>query len=96
MYAIHHDPKYFPNPDEFKPERFATDEAKKRTLAFGLGPRNCIGLRFSKMQLSIALVTFIKNFEILPSDRTASPLEFKPLGLRLTPKGKVYLKLNNL
>lgn len=96
VYAIHHDPEYFADPDEFEPERFAADEAKKRTLAFGLGPRNCIGLRFSKMQLSIALITLLNNFQILTCDRTISPMEFKPLGVRLTPKGKVYLKLNKL
>lgn len=93
VYAFHHDPKYFPNPDDFNPERFSNEEAKKLSLAFGLGPRNCIGLRFSKMQLSISLITFLKNFDISTCDKTISSPEWKPLGLRLSPKGEVYLKL---
>lgn len=95
VYAIHHDPEYFADSHEFKPERFAMNEARKRTLTFGLGPRNCIGTLFSKMQLSISLITFLNNFEILTCNQTLPP-EFKPLGLRLTPKGKVYLRLNEI
>jgi len=47
IYAIHHDPCYYPEPDRFDPERFS-DEAKSSRphftfLPFGEGPRNCIG-----------------------------------------------------
>lgn len=47
VYSIHHDAKYFPNPELFDPERFNDDS--KRSIApftfnpFGYGPRNCIG-----------------------------------------------------
>lgn len=47
IWGLHHDPKYFPNPDKFDPERF-NDENKQNIvpcsyLPFGEGPRNCIG-----------------------------------------------------
>lgn len=47
MYSIHRDPKYYPNPEEFDPERF--NEENKHNIRpevyvpFGIGPRNCIG-----------------------------------------------------
>jgi cytochrome P450 family 6 len=45
--ALHHDPKYYPDPERFDPERFNEDEKKKRHhyvyLPFGEGPRICIG-----------------------------------------------------
>lgn len=47
IYGIHHDAKYFANPDRFIPERFS-DENKDSIvpgtyIPFGVGPRNCIG-----------------------------------------------------
>jgi cytochrome P450 family 6 len=45
--VFHHDPKYYPDPERFDPERFNEDEKTKRHhcvyLPFGEGPRKCIG-----------------------------------------------------
>jgi cytochrome P450 len=47
VYALHHDPKYYPEPERFDPERFNEDEKANRHryvyLPFGEGPRICIG-----------------------------------------------------
>lgn len=45
--SIHHDPKYYPDPYTFDPQRFSSEEKVKRQsstyLPFGDGPRFCIG-----------------------------------------------------
>jgi cytochrome P450 family 6 len=45
--GLHHDEKYYPDPDRFDPERFSEEEKAKRPpyvyLPFGDGPRICIG-----------------------------------------------------
>lgn len=47
IYAIHHDPAYYPNPEKFDPERFREEVKNQRPaftfIPFGGGPRACIG-----------------------------------------------------
>jgi cytochrome P450 family 9 len=55
IHAIHYDPKYWPEPHKFMPERF-NDENKRNIVSgsyipFGIGPRNCIGKQFNKSEI---------------------------------------------
>lgn len=47
VYSLQHDPKIYPDPEKFDPERFSEENVKLRDpmhyLPFGDGPRNCIG-----------------------------------------------------
>lgn len=47
IYGLHHDERYFPQPNQFDPERFSDENKSKIVpcsyLPFGVGPRNCIG-----------------------------------------------------
>lgn len=99
-YAIHHDPDFYPEPSKFDPERFSPENSEKRNpitfLAFGEGPRACIGLRFGMLQMKIALVKLMTNFEIKVCDKTPNPLEFVPSAPFLAPVGGMWLELKRL
>jgi cytochrome P450 family 4 len=47
IFAMHHNPDVFPNPEKFDPERFVDGyELRKNPyeyIPFSAGPRNCIG-----------------------------------------------------
>ncbi|XP_062562172.1 probable cytochrome P450 6g2 isoform X2 [Armigeres subalbatus] len=66
--AIHMDPQYYPEPNEFRPERFSPQEKAKRSLPvyipFGEGPRMCLGMRFAQSQIKIALLKLVQNFRV--------------------------------
>ncbi|XP_013140393.1 PREDICTED: cytochrome P450 6B1-like [Papilio polytes] len=95
--GIHRDPKYYPNPEKFDPERFSPENEKDRHscayLPFGTGPRNCIGLRFAKVQSRVCVVKFLSKYRVEPSKNTPRHLEYDPIRLVLFPKGGIHLNV---
>lgn len=68
-YIIHRNPEYFPDPEEFKPERFVDNHAEKHFafMPFGAGSRLCVGMRFAQNELRIGLAKFILTYRLLPN-----------------------------
>ncbi|XP_052782645.1 cytochrome P450 3A2-like isoform X2 [Mya arenaria] len=79
IYMIHHDPKHYPEPEKFKPERFLPEEKAKRDpftfIPFGHGPRNCIGMRLALLEAKIALVSTLRKVKFFQVTETEVPLE---------------------
>lgn len=66
-YAVHHDPKYWTDPEKFNPDRFAPDRMKARAkysyLPFAAGKRACIGGALSQLENSLALAQLLRKFD---------------------------------
>ncbi|RZC42383.1 p450 domain containing protein, partial [Asbolus verrucosus] len=95
LYGLHRDPKYFEDPNRFKPERFVGANKEKITkysfLPFGEGPRACLGQRFGILQIKIGLAYVIKNFKISVNKKTIEPIKYEPLYFLTLPQGGLWL-----
>ena len=93
VYAIHHDPKYYPNPDKWEPERFMPENKHLLTpytyLPFGGGPRNCIGMRFALMEAKLALAKSMLSLKFVPCDKTLPKPDMTRAGVLLSAKNMI-------
>ncbi|WP_240418903.1 cytochrome P450 [Paenibacillus periandrae] len=68
QYAMHRNPKYFANPNQFSPERFDHDFLKTipayAYFPFGGGPRVCIGNNFALMEAAIIVAVVGQRYRL--------------------------------
>ncbi|NP_001306597.1 cytochrome P450 28L1 [Ceratitis capitata] len=99
IYALHHDAKYYPNPDQFKPERFLIENINKLKmlrhfgafLGFGDGPRMCLGINFAMIQAKTAIVSILRQFKIDLSDKCTPFVKLDPKSFLTQQDGGVWL-----
>lgn len=97
--ALQRDPKFYPEPNNFKPERFHPDNMANTNfldrpyMPFGEGPRICIGLRFGKIQSKTGLIIMIKNYNFQLSGNTLKPLRMDAKSFFMTPMGGLQMKI---
>jgi thromboxane-A synthase/cytochrome P450 family 3 subfamily A len=101
LFAIHRDPRYWPRPEEFLPERFLPVEhggdpsglgpsTPSAYLPFGAGARACPGAKFALREARAVLVALHRAFEFeMASDE---PMRLVA-GLTLSPADGVWVRL---
>jgi cytochrome P450 len=63
LYNSREDPKLF------VPERHTVKRHPAAYLPFGVGPRNCVGMRFALMELKMCLARLVHTYTILPGNK---------------------------
>ncbi|KAG5340415.1 CP9E2 protein, partial [Acromyrmex heyeri] len=99
LYAIHHDEKYYDNPEEFRPERFLNNDQDNNYRSsfyfpFGLGSRMCIGSRFSLLMIKVVLFHLLARCELKQCAKTSS-IEFSEKNLAMMPKDGFWLNIQH-
>ncbi|XP_054157190.1 cytochrome P450 3A8-like [Oppia nitens] len=86
--VLHHNPDYYPEPDRWNPERFMPYNRDKLVpytyMPFGLGPRNCVGMRFALMEAKTAIAYLIMKYKFVKTANTTIPLKPKKYEFLLT------------
>jgi cytochrome P450 len=95
QFVTHRDPRYFPDPLRFDPERFSAEGKAGRTkftyFPFGAGARQCIGESFAWMEGALILATLAQKWKLrlIPSH----PVEPQPL-ITLRPKYGMLMQVH--
>lgn len=87
-YLLQRDPRWWPEPERFQPERWLAKGAgvsRRAYFPFGSGPRICLGLHLSLYQLTTAISHLAAHYRIELSTTAIKPVPHEmllPQGLR--------------
>jgi cytochrome P450 len=93
-YLLHRNPRYWSDPDTFKPERFSAEQEASRPrfayMPFAAGPRHCIGEAFALYEMLVHLYKVARRYRLtyVPDEPIALEAQInlrtrKPLFMRL-------------
>lgn len=88
-YLVHHDPAIYPQPREFRPERFLESEGGKAPgtytwLPFGGGRRRCLGASFAVQEMKVVISAVLSRFALQPA---GEPERARRRSITLSPSG---------
>ncbi|XP_037041330.1 cytochrome P450 4d2-like [Bradysia coprophila] len=77
FFLMFRDPKLHPNPLQFNPDRFMSDNAMDSFFSytpFSAGSRNCIGQKFAMLELKSSISKILRSYELLPVGEEPIPV----------------------
>lgn len=97
MWSIHHDPNIWGDDvEDFIPERFSKEAVSTHHpmawMPFGVGPHNCIGLRFALLEAKLALAEILKRYFFEKCSETEDKLELNEV-IIIIPSNGVKVKV---
>lgn len=88
-YLLHRLEREFTDPERFDPDRWKAADAARSSafMPFGAGPRRCLGDNFAMIEVTFALATIVRRWDIEAGDRDRVrprlAVALQPRGLRL-------------
>lgn len=92
LQALHRDPKLWPAPAAFRPERFLGDEEGGGPwLPFISGPRSCVGQHFSLLEAKIVLSLLSQRFDFTPEPGNSDARH--RYNIPVGPREKIFVRV---
>lgn len=90
------DAQYFPEPEKFDPDRFRDMDAVPKGVffPFGGGPRMCIAMRLSMLEMKVILATLLSTYSLSLSKQTKVPLQLTKTSFLVCVDGGVWVKFH--
>ncbi len=79
------------DPNLFIPERHAGKRHPIAYMGFGVGPRNCVGMRFALMELKMCLARLLHTYNIFPGENIEKGMIRREITI-ITPEA-IYVRL---
>jgi cytochrome P450 len=91
IYLTQRDPAHWSEPDRFNPGRYQGSEKAQPYdwLAFGGGPRNCIGAAFGQLEAKMVIAYLLAHFDFELVERHVTPY----MGATLEPHPGVRMRI---
>jgi cytochrome P450 len=91
IYHVHHDPRWYPEPERFDPERFSGTRRRaipaSAFVPFGAGTRSCIGKQFAMLEAQLVLSCILQRFRLEPASAGVA----RDTAMTLAPRGGLRL-----
>ena len=89
--GIHADPELYPDPDEFRPERFLGDQPDGYSyVPFGGGAHRCLGAALATMELELMIEAIATRVRLAPVGPPARPTR---RGITLAPRNEGRVRI---
>ena len=69
-HTLHHDPRHFPDPERFDPDRWTPERAQRLPkgafVPFGGGIHHCVGNHFALTEIAVVVATVCSRYRLVP------------------------------
>ena len=90
IYLVHQREELYPEPKQFKPERFLERQySPYEYLPFGGGSRRCLGAALAMFEMKLVLATILSNYQLALADNR--PVRPQRRVVNLSPAGDVKM-----
>lgn len=97
IWNLHHDPRWFSEPDAFRPERFLSGAPalpRNAFMPFGIGPHFCLGQQFATVEMALIAARLIRHYEFSLDRSTSLPIP--EVNLVLKPRERLRVRFTRL